>query len=76
MPALPEIPAAGQSLYTECPECVFRARLCHGSEESYCAYSVIMDHPRISLPPREDGRCPGFERAVPDQERKPGGDGP
>ena len=67
----------------ECRQCMYLQLLSNGMAGTFCGYGLMTGRPRITLPPREDGRCPGFEAGVPDWMKSAaedaegaGGDGP
>ena len=67
----------------ECRQCMYLQLLSNGMAGTFCGYGLMTGRPRITLPPREDGRCPGFEEGVPDWMKSAaedaegaGGDGP
>lgn len=63
-PPEPELPPMRtETLYTECPRCVYNGSLNHGTADTFCAYGLITGKARIRLPKREDGRCPAFASA-------------
>jgi transposase-like protein len=64
-PPKPTVREERRDLQKECSRCVYLQFLSNGMADTYCAYGTITGRPRITLPPREDGRCPGFLEAVP-----------
>lgn len=44
-----------------CERCKYRGFLDTETQYACCDYLYVTGHPRSSLPPREDGLCPGFE---------------
>ena len=63
-----------REMYRECRQCVYLRLLSNGMADVFCGYGLITGTPRISLPKREDGRCPGFEEGTPEWMKEAGHD--
>ena len=59
-----------REMYRECRKCIYLMLLSNGMADVFCGYGLITGTPRITLPKREDGRCPGFAEGTPEWRKE------
>ena len=60
-----QVAVINREMYSECRQCIDLRLLSNGMADVFCGYGLTTGTARITLPKREDGRCPGFEEGTP-----------